>query len=51
MQNRNRTLDQEGRPYEPTPEELVGESWYACYGQSVVVPPPPMNEDVHEYHQ
>ncbi len=30
--------------YVPTPEELEGNSWQACYGQPVVIPPP---EETH----
>lgn len=35
--------------YEPSPEELKGESWAYCYGQQVVIPPP--QEPIDAHHQ
>lgn len=36
--------------YQPTPEELAGESWAACYGGSDQFPLRPM-EGEHEHPQ
>ena len=35
------TRDQYDEAYVPTPEELAGNTWEYCYGQPVVLPPPP----------
>jgi len=44
------TKDQYGEPYEPTPEELVGESYFYCYGQPNVIPPPLPEESDDAHH-
>lgn len=42
-------------PYQPIPEELVGESWTACYASQMEALPlrplPTAPEESHEYHQ
>ena len=43
-------LDQYGNEYEPTQEELAGESYQSCYEQSVVIVPP-KEEKIDEHHQ
>jgi organic hydroperoxide reductase OsmC/OhrA len=48
-------MSSETKPYQPTPEELAGDSWAACYASQMEALPlrplPPEPEESHEHHQ